>query len=272
MNGTGQNLINQLEGSFSLTGKRKENLEAILKSYPYFSFVHLLLARKLKESGDKRAEVQLQKTALHFSNPFWLNYLLLESKEVNVISSVPLNESEVLIEPAAHQNIHEDNLPFEETETADTGNTALPGRMAKLMEQHLLDFKKPLEKDVELIAKPNPLYTIDYFASQGIKLLAGQQGDALTGRVKSFTEWLRQMKSLNPQPTDLGTDAETEKMTETIAQTSNEIKDVVTEAMAEVLIKQGKTEKAVQLYQKLSFLDTSKSTYFAAKIKELKDN
>jgi len=78
------------------------------------------------------------------------------------------------------------------------------------------------------------------------------------------------MKGTGQQPADLGTDAETERIIETIAQTSNETKDIVTEAMAEVLVKQGKTEKALQLYKKLSFLNPAKSTYFAAKIEELK--
>ena len=40
--------------------------------------------------------------------------------------------------------------------------------------------------------------------------------------------------------------------------------------MADVFIKQGKVNKAIQLYIKLSFLDPSKSTYFANKIQQLK--
>ena len=97
-----------------------------------------------------------------------------------------------------------------------------------------------------------------------------QAPDALGQKVKSFTEWLKQMKRVNEQPTDLGTDAETERIIEAIAQTSNETKDVITETMARVLAKQGKTDKAIQLYQKLSFLYPAKSTYFATQIQELK--
>jgi hypothetical protein len=40
--------------------------------------------------------------------------------------------------------------------------------------------------------------------------------------------------------------------------------------MAEVLGKQGRREKAIQLYQKLSFINPEKSVYFAAKIQQLK--
>ena len=140
-------------------------------------------------------------------------------------------------------------------------------KLSKLIEQHLSDFKKPVTESEQLPYKASPYHTIDYFASQGIK---ADTQDKLTYKVKKFTDWLKQMKGTGQQPADLGTDAETERIIETIAQTSNETKDIVTEAMAEVLVKQGKTEKALQLYKKLSFLNPAKSTYFAAKIEELK--
>jgi hypothetical protein len=61
-----------------------------------------------------------------------------------------------------------------------------------------------------------------------------------------------------------------EKAIQNIAKTSIEAKEIVTETMADVFIKQGKVSKAIQLYIKLSFLDPAKSTYFANKIQQLK--
>lgn len=139
-------------------------------------------------------------------------------------------------------------------------------KLSSLIEQHLAEFKKPVDEKAELPIKSAPYHTVDYFASQGIKA-DGQ--DKFSSRVRKFTDWLKQMKVATPQPTDLGTDAETEQMIETIAKSSNETKDIITEAMAEVLVKQGKLEKAIQLYKKLSFLNPAKSTYFAAKIEDL---
>jgi hypothetical protein len=45
---------------------------------------------------------------------------------------------------------------------------------------------------------------------------------------------------------------------------------VVTEAMAEVWLKQGNNGKALDIYNKLSLLNPSKKAYFAAKIENLK--
>ena len=54
------------------------------------------------------------------------------------------------------------------------------------------------------------------------------------------------------------------------AASSIEEKEVLTKAMAEVWIKQGNNEKASEIYRKLSLQNPSKSSYFAAKIDQLK--
>ncbi|MGI8952164.1 MAG: hypothetical protein ACR2FN_11340 [Chitinophagaceae bacterium] len=146
-----------------------------------------------------------------------------------------------------------------------TSNT----KLAELLQEHAAGFKKPMEKNEHLIVQTEPYYTVDYFASQGIKLDAQTQ-DKLESQVRRFTDWLKQMKRINPHPADLGTDPEMESRVQNSAASSNEPKEIVTEAMAEVLIKQGKIDKAVQVYTKLSFLNPDKSAYFASKIEELK--
>jgi hypothetical protein len=118
----------------------------------------------------------------------------------------------------------------------------------------------------------DPYYTIDYFASQGIKLDLDQNPNDQLGRnLKKFTQWLKHMKKLGPEDAlETLKSTETEADIQQIADSSNIIKEVVTEAMASVLEKQGKKGKAIELYNKLSFLNPDKSSYFADKIKNLK--
>ena len=116
-------------------------------------------------------------------------------------------------------------------------------------------------------------HTIDYFASQGIRLQQAElTKDKLGQQLKSFTEWLRSMKKLPSAegqpvgPEDLGR----QQVVIQNAASSIEEKEVVTEAMAEVWLKQGNNAKAAEIYYKLSLLNPSKSAYFAAKIDQLK--
>ena len=117
-----------------------------------------------------------------------------------------------------------------------------------------------------------PLHTVDYFASQGIKIKEeALTNDKLGQQVKSFTAWLKSMKKLHPGKLPEQNEV-IERIIQSSAEESNADADVLTEAMAEVLIKQNKKEKAIEMYEKLSLINPSKSTYFAAKIESLKIN
>jgi hypothetical protein len=88
-------------------------------------------------------------------------------------------------------------------------------------------------------------------------------------QVKSFTAWLKSMKKIHPGQLPEQNEV-IEKIIQSSSEASNKETDVLTEAMAEVLVKQGKGEKAIEMYQKLSLINPSKSAYFAAKIESLK--
>ncbi len=120
----------------------------------------------------------------------------------------------------------------------------------------------------------DPYHTIDYFASLGIRLSQDPRPDDKLGQqLKSFTAWLKTMRRL---PEASGTEtvevnqADLNAHIEKIAAHSLVDREVITQAMAEVLVKQGNKEKATEIYHKLSLLNPGKSAYFAAKIEELK--
>ena len=172
------------------------------------------------------------------------------------------------------EDIDEDDLPlpdeYDTTGEREKISSDIPNmKLAEMLQNQAAAFNKPVEAEDKLPIETEPYHTVDYFASQGIKVEA-LQPDQLGNKVRRFTDWLKQMKRVAPQPADLGTESEMEHIIQDIAAISNEAKEIVTEAMAEVLIKQGKTGKAIQLYQKLSFLNPDKSAYFAAKIEQLK--
>lgn len=166
-------------------------------------------------------------------------------------------------------NIEEEIVDNEEQVEEESALTA--DKIASILNQQLEEFKKPVVADTELQIQSEPFHTVDYFASQGIKVGAdtGSQ-DQLSKQLRKFTDWLKHMKQAEANPNDLGTDPELESAIQSIAKTSNEAKEIVTETMAEVLEKQGKLDKAIQLYIKLSFLNPDKSAYFATKIQQLK--
>ena len=115
-----------------------------------------------------------------------------------------------------------------------------------------------------------PLHTSDYFASVGIKLSDEvKSNDRLGLQMKSFTQWLKTMKKVHAdQLKETGIienqlSVQNDETIQQLAEASNKENMVVTEAMAQVLLKQGKIVKAIELYEKLSLLYPSKKAYFA---------
>lgn len=118
-----------------------------------------------------------------------------------------------------------------------------------------------------------PLHTTDYFASVGIRITDQPiSNDQLGQQLRRFTDWLKMMKKVHPGQNNLASGVSPAQEQQVIrqAEASNEENEVVTEAMADVLIQQGRLRKAVEVYEKLSLLNPGKSAYFAAKINELK--
>ncbi len=135
--------------------------------------------------------------------------------------------------------------------------------------------KEPVTEDTITF---EPLHTSDYFASVGIKLSEeAKPVDRLGQQMKSFTEWLKTMKKIHAEQfAETGSAPQSavqtnEQHIQQLAEASNKEGEVVTEAMAEVLIQQGRVGKAIEVLEKLSLLNPGKITYFAAKINQLKE-
>jgi hypothetical protein len=129
--------------------------------------------------------------------------------------------------------------------------------------------QEPAETDLTF----QPYHTVDYFASQGIKFVPEEKPtDRFGKQLRSFTEWLKAMKRLPPIEVSKITDIVAEEKVEQMAEHSIDVGEVITEAMAEVWIKQGNNEKAIEIYNKLSLLNPDKSPYFASLADQLKNS
>ncbi len=153
-----------------------------------------------------------------------------------------------------------------------------------------------------------PIYTKDYFLQQGEKVSeeipleiselkdAGgmSEEDKSLMVVMSFSEWLLHFKSTSEKQKEetkdqkaLKTMWQKEKLAAAMEEENEEIPEtvfemavnsiskedgLVSESLADIYIKQGKYDKAIEMYRKLSLRNPQKSAYFARKIEEaLKD-
>jgi hypothetical protein len=171
-----------------------------------------------------------------------------------------LEEQEQVTAPIGEVSEHHQDIPApaEEPATAPLAedSTPTPTAAPTMTAEPVLTFE--------------PYHTIDYFASQGIRLkLDENPTDQLGKQLKSFTDWLRVMRRLPQKEKEIVPDRVAEQAIQSIAAHSIEGKEILTETMAEVLAMQGMPERARIVYEKLSLLNPGKSAYFAAKIEQL---
>lgn len=163
-------------------------------------------------------------------------------------SDIKANEESIFTEKEIIASVNS----FPEVETSNPSQESFD----KKTEGQLLEF--------------DPYHTVDYFASQGIKFNDKEDKDELGLKVKSFTAWLKTMKKL--QPTSLNTSENNTNEVENTEEPFQKAELIVTEAMAEVYLKQGMAEKAIDIYTKLSLQNPSNSHIFANRILAIKQN
>ncbi|MDB5203887.1 MAG: hypothetical protein JWQ27_3296 [Ferruginibacter sp.] len=285
--------------------KAENKLEHSVKEFPYFSLPAFL---QLKKNGLAAHHALAAKTALHFNNPFLLNELLHPSpilteqvypkdkiavEETSAISNANDTVSETIDAHADTEAVNNQELttdesieareePLPDEVTASTPSpigTEIPADVEAIVPVSPAEPEAPSQEEATENTQPSkpepdellfqPLFTTDYFASQGIRLSEEMQSaDKLGKQLRSFTDWLKTMKKVHESKLPAGNE-QMDASVQKLAEKSNQDEAVVTEAMAEALIQQGKFVKARELYLKLSLLNPAKSVFFAAKIEEL---
>ena len=259
--------INQLVKSLlqkdSIDQCSVQELQQYADRHPYFGAAQLLLTKKLQEENDEQYSEQLQKTLLYFHNPLWVEQLL-NGTGTGTINSPEQPATDLVEVPLVIEAKKETEIIIEEELPAPPfANEETVSEVPEVNEKTETSTKE------ELLFEP--YYTVDYFASQGIKFREEEKPKDKFGlQLKSFTEWLKSMKKLPVAEIAAASDNRSAQKVDQLAEKSLQEREVLTETMAEVWEKQGNAEKAIDIYNKLSLLEPSKSAYFAAKIEELK--
>jgi hypothetical protein len=181
----------------------------------------------------------------------------------------PIEVKEPEVEVADREAIPNDVVELKKEEERIVKDETPVEELNNIKAEHTIDSKEKTTTDSGLAFEP--YHTVDYFASQGIKLSQEEvTKDKFGKQLKSFTEWLKTMKKLPAAAQAKPIDVRSEEIVENLAAHSVEKEEVYTETMAEVWLRQGNREKAMEIYNKLSLLNPSKRAYFAAKIDSLK--
>lgn len=283
-----------------------DELRSHTDKYPYSSILQFLYTCKLKSIYHIDYPESVTKTAIFFNDPYWLNFQLSEDSERGHIKKNGYeynlqerieNAGATASAPTPPEETWQDEDGFEFQSEESEKEVPVSEDQQELLTQQAETTEQEAEKEqlstdetpaeaekinfpqlqvpetvanTEELIPIEPYHTVDYFASQGIKLSQSFDRDELGSKVKSFTAWLRTMKKLQPEEQisrpkeNGGYHLQKSEPTPTV--------EVITEAMAEVYLKQGLTDKAIEVYHKLSLQNPANKHIFAAKISLIKEN
>lgn len=297
MNPSMTQLSTALTGKTDLAQLSLSELQQLAGQYPYWGPVQVLIAGKLARDGSEELNDQLERSMLYLVNPLRLQQLLKpepflsgdddtdtadETLPVAITNDQPVIaapafaaelEQPATVEEVVVQEETTDTVSIEETtekQAPEVSVTVVPANEPAPVKTGKVIPTLPGMENASMELSFEPYHTVDYFASQGIRIRDEDKNpDRFSRQLRSFTEWLKTMKRLPTGEAVVGSPTDERKVVQ-LAEHSIEDRDVLTEAMAEVWEKQGDYAQAIRIYEKLSLLDPAKSSYFAAKIDQLK--
>lgn len=251
-----------LLGRSSLEAVSERDLTELVEKYPFFPHAHWWLARKTQE------EASLQKAAAYAFYPRRLREFVLRTPEESPVAGAANPRP-------AETAVSDAPIPSPSSTPAPAGSNE-----TQVMDSAPAGEGEPVVSDVI-----QPLFTQDYFAYTGTRLPEVVDNDKkpTMEQLRSFTDWLRALK--RPAHNERGTDPDLQDDKASLAARQEQVdsgvlhhadhsnieEEIYTEAMAEVRLKQGHREKALQIYEKLRLLNPEKNSYFADKINRIKN-
>ena len=253
-----------------MKGKDVDEVELLVKTFPYFSIAHALLTIAYQNTNDSRYDQQLKRTAAIMPNRDKLRLLSviakhrLESKpeipalpdefepKDNVFSSI---ESIDAKEEQSGSIIREKVFIIPEIDLSGS-HEELSAEMALLEEK-----RKSIDELKAIIA--NRLREIE---EEKRRKEMGEPAPKKLSRKELIDKFITENPSISRPKAEFYNPL-------TVAQNSIiDHENIVSETLAKIYEQQGYVEKAISIYEKLRLKYPEKSRYFAAQIERLQES
>lgn len=278
----------------SLSEADLESIVALREAFPYFLPARYMEAASIHRQQPFAPSI-MNTMPLYMGNWLLYNYFLQAALGAEY---APPAVAQKTGEPAPEENFETEPTYITAEEVHDTYTPVIE-------EEEQIDFnREPVvvtaENEDTLIL---PIYTEDYFFHQGMQVpndipaeidhadKEKTEEDKSLMVVMSFSEWLLHFKTSTEKEKEekedqraLKTMWQKEKLAAAMEEENDEIpesvfemavnsitqeEDLISEPLAEIHIKQGKYDKAIDMYRKLSLKNPQKNAYFARKIEAI---
>ncbi|MCW5912176.1 MAG: hypothetical protein KIT62_13970 [Cyclobacteriaceae bacterium] len=270
------------------TALSEEEAKVVLdlqRDFPYSQVLHGLAARATRDNNLNDQEHQLHMSAIYSTDRAVLKSIMTALQQPRIVAEVQVRKQPVRVESKA-QSVSATETPAAETNNEPDLITA-PSKLSgdELYNEVMHDIetlrknKARFEKVVNNLGKGLPVSD----ETKPRKSKISDPEDGLLSEIKSQKKKIKPEGSkqkaqieiidqfIKAQPSMPKAKADENEAKGDLAESSATYSDnVVSETLVEILLKQGKKDKAVEVLKKLIWKFPQKKAYFAARIEELK--
>jgi hypothetical protein len=291
-----RHITEYLSGTSKLSEADTGAMEALVKEYPYCHMAHLMFTKTLFDQNSIHYYAQLKKSAIHIPDRSILYWLtagaapekasLMQTGSVNPEPAPPVlipTGQEQGVKPEEATSAYEilmarlEKLMQTPVPDTDTAMKALQqvsnmheARIARLINQYK---EERIRQEQEYAAKTKPGDPSRQEPDAGQEMHpppANTQPEEIKPADVPFSNKDLIEQFISAQPAMPRPKKEFFNPVNIAHQSTVDDESLVTETLAEVHVKQGNIEKALKIYSKLCLIFPEKSTYFAARIENLK--
>ena len=294
-------ITKMLQEPQSVTDADVESIASLIQSYPYFTPGHYF------EAARKQKHQPFSPEAMNNMHLYMGNWLQFHQYMSTAAGDIETNTTSTTVQEQLVTMATADPEPVPAAEEHAAITEPMAERLAAtITEEQNIQHKDAeiVAEEIEAMEEQpliQPIYTEDYFLHQGVEvsieipetpeLTEEEEKEKALMRVISFSDWISYFKTKSEKAKEeevdkkaLKTMWQKEKLAAALGEENDEIpedvfemavnsitqeEDLASESLAEIHVKQGKYDKAIDMYHKLSLRNPQKKVYFARRIEEI---
>lgn len=266
-----QQLLHMMANPSSISEETLEELQDVVTEYPYFQLAHTFIAKAKHDAQAPDAITSLNHAAVYAPSRRLLRQIFYDNLCIEEEKENAGNDNSVYQELEENlSNLRSNraqNLQKEQEEEAEDNSKK---KLTSEKEESSIspsEKEEPPSPEKRKESTGNEPYLLDYLKdvehpiqSDRLGINQKRQMELIEKFMTSERDVTIRWRTQEEQPVDLS-----EKNPDAAAG------NFATENMAGIYVKQGKKDKAIQIYEQLSLKYPQKKTYFAEKIESLKE-
>lgn len=273
--------FNQLLGNLhQVTNEDIKSLNELRKKYPFFQTPYVLVAKALKDRNHPKTDAFIKKAAIYSPNRAHLKRIILgeisfedapkdipSKKVVEVPAEPTAAKTQEVIQPKVEEQAKEitQGAPIKTDQKEATKEIIAPQTLSQQnqeinqLEQDLLEIRERKLRLAQML--------------EGKQQIDSPKKEPKEHNHKSQVELIEKFIQNEPRfDKKRGPIEDNEYTQEDLAAKHLKSKDeFITETLADLLMKQQKYTRAIDIYEKLSLKFPEKRTYFASQIQKIKE-